>query len=97
MLANIIGVFLMAIGGIIGPVLAQSLISSHGWRGGYVALGLVSLVLTPLVAQVLHHSPERIGTIPYGEDQSRQAELAAMGVPAQIEAMSRRGPIGDFG
>jgi predicted MFS family arabinose efflux permease len=66
----------IAIGGIIGPVLAQSLISSHGWRGSYVALGLVSLVLTPLVAQVLHHSPERIGTIPCGEHQSRQTEPA---------------------
>jgi MFS family permease len=65
-----------AIGGMIGPILAQSVISSHGWRGGYVALGLVSLVLTPLVAQVLCHSPGRIGAIPYGENQSRQAELA---------------------
>lgn len=41
-----------------------------------MALGLVSLVLTPLVAQVLRHSPGRIGAILYGEDQSRQAELA---------------------
>jgi MFS family permease len=67
----------MAIGGMMGPLLAQFLISSHGWRGGYVALGLVSLVLMPLVAQVLRHSPGRIGAIPYGESQSRQAELTA--------------------
>ncbi len=66
----------MAIGAMIGPVLTQSLISGQGWRGGYVALGLVSLVLTPLVAQVLRRNPERIGVRPYGEHHSPPDELA---------------------
>lgn len=74
----------MAIGAMIGPVLTQSLISGQGWRGGYLALGLVSLVLTPLVAQVLRRNPERIGVRPYGEDHSPPGELAVETAKADL-------------
>ncbi len=64
----------VSIGTIIGPILTQSLISIQGWREGYMMLGVVSLLLAPLVAQVLRHSPEQVGVRPYGEDQSRRNE-----------------------
>jgi len=60
----------MALGGIIGPMLVQSLISGHGWRLAYVVVGLINLVLTPILAQLLRRDPEQIGLRPYGESQA---------------------------
>ena len=67
----------MAIGGMIGPLLAQSLISGHGWRLAYVALGLANLTLIPLLAQTLRRDPQQIGSRPYGESQAEQDGMPA--------------------
>jgi len=67
----------MAIGGIIGPMLAQSLISGHGWRLAYVALGLVNMVLIPLLAQMLRRDPQQVGTTPYGGNQAERDGMPA--------------------
>ncbi len=40
-------------GGIVNPLLAQSLMARFGWRGAYFALGAFSLVVTTLAALVL--------------------------------------------
>lgn len=65
----------IAIGGIVGPILAQSLISGQGWRFAYIALGLINLTLIPLLAQALRRDPQQIGARPYGESEVRQNEI----------------------
>ncbi len=71
----------IGLGGMISPLIIQWLISSYGWRQAFIILGLIiSIIIIPL-AQLMKHSPERIGLRPYGEDgtiEDRQS-LASVG------------------
>ncbi|MFC2017655.1 MFS transporter, partial [Chloroflexota bacterium] len=58
----------IGLGGLIGPPLAQWLISSYGWQQAYVVLGLVAFIIIIPLAQFMKHSPQRIGLRPYGEE-----------------------------
>jgi MFS family permease len=56
-----------ALGGVIFPILAQWLISSHDWRQSFFLLGLIVFAVIPL-AQFLKQSPEKMGVKGYGEN-----------------------------
>ncbi|MFC2016787.1 MFS transporter [Chloroflexota bacterium] len=58
----------IGLGGLIGPLLAQWLLSSYGWKQAYVILGLIASIIIIPLAQFMKHSPQRIGLRPYGED-----------------------------
>ena len=58
----------IGLGGLIGPLLAQWLISCYGWQQAYVILGIITFVIIVPLAQFLRHSPQRMGLPPYGED-----------------------------
>jgi len=59
----------IGLGAIIAPPLAQWLISLYGWQQAFVVLGIITLVITIPLAQLMKHSPQRIGLKPYGEDK----------------------------
>lgn len=61
------GVTGFTIGGFIGPMMIQSLISSHGWRQAYVFLGLIFLVVLGTISQFMKESPQTMGLQPLGE------------------------------
>ncbi len=54
------------VSGVIGPILAQWLISAYDWRQAYIVLGLITFVTIVPLAQFMKHSPERMGLMPYG-------------------------------
>lgn len=49
-----------AVGAILMPLIAQSVISSRGWRSGYVALGTIGLLGLVLTAALVRNRPESI-------------------------------------
>ena len=69
------------LGGIVSPLLAQWLISAHGWRLSFIILGLIALIIIIPLAQFMKHSPQRAGLKPYGEIGSvedKQSQSSAM-------------------
>ncbi len=62
------------LGGIIAAPLAQWLISGYSWRQAYIILGLISLIIITSLAQFIKHSPQRMGLMPYGENESVEDE-----------------------
>ncbi len=56
------------LGAIISPPLAQWLISTYDWRQAFIILGLITLIIIIPLAQLMKHSPQRIGLKPYGEN-----------------------------
>jgi len=64
---GIAGTFSGVLGMIANPV-GSALIASQGWRAGYVAFGLASLVLIlPFTLFVFCYAPEKMGLAPYGD------------------------------
>lgn len=78
-----------AFGGAVGSPLAQSLIYALGWRGAWVALGLIVwLVAIPPALLFRHqHRPEELGLRPDG--------LTGAGTPADSPSAKRGGVKGD--
>ena len=64
------------IGGMLFNPLAGWIISSYGWRWGYISFGVIILaVVTPLLALLLRNRPEDKGLLPYGaEVKTTEAE-----------------------
>ena len=60
----------IGIGALIGPPIANGLISSYGWRMSYTILGIIVLVVIVLSAQLLRRDPSQLGQFAYGENQS---------------------------
>jgi MFS family permease len=57
----------LGVGTLIMPPIANWLISSYGWRISYMVVGVTSLILIVLTAQLLRRDPGQIGQSPYGE------------------------------
>lgn len=58
----------VGLGSFIMPSLAQVLIAAVGWRGAYVLMGLMVMVVTiPVVGLFLKETPQMIGLLPDGE------------------------------
>ena len=54
-------------GTIVLPILAGWLISTYDWRTSFTVLGIISLVVIVLFAQVLRRDPEKMGLLPDGD------------------------------
>jgi len=63
------------IGTLIGPPLANWLISTYGWRTSYIIQGSIVLVVVVLAAQFLRRDPTRMGQVPYGEKEGGEQGL----------------------
>ncbi|MFU8796165.1 MAG: MFS transporter [Dehalococcoidia bacterium] len=55
------------IGAVVSPLLAQTLISAHGWQRAFVILGIISWALIIPLAQFIRKSPADMGQRPYGD------------------------------
>ncbi|MBP3870063.1 MAG: MFS transporter, partial [Faecalicoccus sp.] len=65
-----------AAGALMGPVFA-SVIQSAGWRVGYMAMGIIIIILTvPTGLFILQKSPEDVGLNPYGYKEIDQDLVA---------------------
>ena len=65
----------IAIGALIGPLVANWLISTYGWRVSYMILGSTVLVIVILAAQFLRRDPTQVGQMAYGEDEGEERRL----------------------
>ncbi|MCB6993443.1 MFS transporter [bacterium 210820-DFI.6.37] len=61
------------LGGMILSPILSSVIAAHGWRTGYITLGIVFLVLMVLVLLLANDKPESKGFSRMGEDASEAA------------------------
>jgi MFS family permease len=52
---------------VIGPLVANQLISVYSWRMSYIMLGGAVVVIVGLAAQLLRHDPAQMGQLPYGQ------------------------------
>ena len=62
-------------GAMIGPPVANWLISDYGWRTSYFIMGIATLVSLVLVSQFLRRDPGETGQLAYGEGQINSEEL----------------------
>ncbi len=60
------------VGTMIIPPIAGWLITSYGWRIGYVVMGVLALVLIVTTAQFLRRDPTQVGQLPYGNEKESQ-------------------------
>jgi MFS family permease len=73
-----------ALGGMLWPPIAQTLISSFNWSLSYLILGGIILIFIVILGQFMKHSPQRIGLMPYGqtnlanENQSKTKEIGGL-------------------
>jgi MFS transporter, OFA family, oxalate/formate antiporter len=74
-----------SLGGTIGPIVLQSLISSYDWRQAYVVLGLTFLVVLVITSQFMRHSPQRMGLMPLGEEVIQTDKPSSATVHSSIE------------
>ncbi|MFC1980809.1 MFS transporter [Chloroflexota bacterium] len=65
----------VGVGAIIGPPLAGWLITSHGWRTSYLAIGITAMLLIALIAQFLRRAPGYEGQLPQDSKQPRNKGL----------------------
>jgi len=63
-----------SMGHAIWPTFTQWIISSYGWRQAYITVGFIYLLIMPLIAYFMKHSPQRIGLRPYGEKEITDAQ-----------------------
>jgi len=57
----------IGVGMLVIPMVANWLISNHGWRTSYIIVGIIALVLTILPAQFLRRNPRRGRELAYGD------------------------------
>lgn len=57
----------IGVGSLFGPPAANALISTFNWRGSYLILGSLVLVVVVLAAQLMRRDPSQVGQVPYGE------------------------------
>ncbi|QBD83388.1 MFS transporter [Ktedonosporobacter rubrisoli] len=67
----------IGIGTLIIPPLATWLIGTTGWRTTYIILGIITLLLGPVAALLLEHSPQRRGLLPDGASLSSERDTNA--------------------
>ena len=58
----------VGVGGLIGPPLANRIITAYGWRTSYLILGGVVTGIVLLSAQFLKRDPAQLGIVALGED-----------------------------
>ena len=66
-------------GALIGPPVANLLISKFSWRISFQVLGGISFAVIVLFAQLLRRDPAQVGQRPYGENQEDRNEAGLSG------------------
>jgi len=67
------------VGMLIMPIVANWLITEHGWRDSYLILGSVALVFVVSAALFLRRDPSQKGLVPYGEGEANASSPNAVG------------------
>ena len=62
-------------GALIGPPVANLLISRYNWRLSYLLLGGIVFAVIVLSAQILRRDPAQVGQVAYGEFQGGKKEI----------------------
>ena len=75
----------VGLGTVILSPLSSWLISAYGWSTSYFILGVASLVIILLPAQLLKREPKEMGLLPYGETDSISKSSQ---VPSEIEGLT---------
>lgn len=57
----------VSIGQLAGSPVVSRLIVAHGWSASYIILGIATLVVVVLAAQLMRREPAQMGQSPYGE------------------------------
>ncbi|MFC1993505.1 MFS transporter [Chloroflexota bacterium] len=65
----------VGLGFMIGPPVSSYLISIYGWSTTYFVLGIITVTLLVLVAQLLRRDPQQKGQLPYGYTETEQDGL----------------------
>lgn len=81
----------MSVGTVMFSQTARYFIDNFGWRSGYLAMGVLSLLMSIIAALLISPPPESLGMKPYGWDEigeQRQSELQGMSLN---EALKTRG------
>jgi MFS family permease len=72
-----------SLGSMVFPPIAQLLITAVGWRGAYLACGVLAMVAIALAATVMRRDPEELGLHPDGDDRPPPNEVAGEAWPLQ--------------
>jgi MFS family permease len=81
----------VAAGGMVLPPLVSHVITVHGWRVGFVVLGILTWCVTlPVVSLVTRNTPEEVGLSPDGRTLIPQPLHSPSPVPSGYTAMEAR-------
>jgi MFS family permease len=61
-------------GALIGPPVANLLISKYSWRISFLVLGIIASAVIVMSAQILRRDPADVGQRPYGENRKDESE-----------------------
>jgi MFS transporter, OFA family, oxalate/formate antiporter len=91
-----LAVGLASAGGSLGtfalPPVAHALVETLGWRGAYVAFGVVIAIVLNLLARIIPRDPESAGLVPDGEAGSTTSAAPAVSEPSwSVAAATRSG------
>jgi MFS family permease len=80
------------IGTLIGPPVANWLISTYTWRTSYMILGGAVLIIVVSAAQLLRRDPAQMGQLPYGESEGgeRESKVRTEGFSLKQAAYTRQ-------
>ena len=79
------------LGGFIGPVIGNWLISNYDWRKAYIILGVAIFIIVMIAAQFLKYSPAKINQKPYGFDETEHiARERALNWMSHKDALTTR-------
>jgi len=80
------------IGALIGPPVANWLISIYDWRMSYIILGSLVLIAVIVAAQFLRRDPSKMGQVPYGESKvdERKLQFGTEGLSLKESVVTRQ-------
>jgi MFS family permease len=80
----------IGVGTLVMPLLATELIDAIGWRGAYVALAALAVVVGGGASLLIEHSPEKRGLRPDGDPPRAEPGTPGAGAPVTIPGASLR-------
>lgn len=76
------------LGLLIMPLVASVLISIYDWRTAYIILGVITLVSTVSLAQLLRRDPAQVGQSPDGELSATNDNVNSLGVGLSLQEVT---------
>ncbi|MBI4186542.1 MAG: MFS transporter [Chloroflexi bacterium] len=65
-----------SMGLVVIPAPAMWLLSAYGWRNSYVIIGVITVVLVVVLAQLLRRDPGQMGLSPYGGSEVKEENVS---------------------